>query len=85
MWSGSISLRRTRRWFSASMKKAKFKPSTRTQPGLPMKKGRAGTMTHDYKRAHRRTCCSARRWTARSSGHACHAIGTGSSALSQAD
>ena len=22
----------------------------RTQPGLPMKKGRAGTMTHDYKR-----------------------------------
>jgi hypothetical protein len=23
---------------------------SRTQPGLPMKKGRAGTMTHDYKR-----------------------------------
>ncbi len=22
----------------------------RTQPGLPMKRGRAGTMTHDYKR-----------------------------------
>jgi hypothetical protein len=22
----------------------------RTQPGLPMKKGRCGTMTHDYKR-----------------------------------
>lgn len=22
----------------------------RTQPGLPMKKGRTGTMTHDYKR-----------------------------------
>jgi hypothetical protein len=22
----------------------------RTQPGLPMKPGRAGTMTHDYKR-----------------------------------
>jgi hypothetical protein len=22
----------------------------RTQPGLPMKSGRAGTMTHDYKR-----------------------------------
>jgi len=22
----------------------------RTQPSLPMKKGRAGTMTHDYKR-----------------------------------
>ena len=25
-------------------------PLDRTQPGLPMKKGRAGTMTHDYKR-----------------------------------
>ena len=24
--------------------------SDRTQPGLPLKKGRAGTMTHDYKR-----------------------------------
>ncbi len=22
----------------------------RTQPGLPLKRGRAGTMTHDYKR-----------------------------------
>ena len=29
--------RRCRRW-------------TRTQPWLPMKKGRAGTVTHDYKR-----------------------------------
>src|SRR4029077_3509489 len=48
MWSGSISILRTKRWFSASMKRAKFKP--RTQPGLPMKKGRCGTMTHDYKR-----------------------------------
>ena len=25
----------------------------RTQPGLPMKPGRAGTMTHDYKRHER--------------------------------
>ena len=24
--------------------------SDRTQPGLPIKKGRCGTMTHDYKR-----------------------------------
>ena len=27
--------------------KAKFRPLDRTQPGLPMKKGRAGSMTHD--------------------------------------
>jgi hypothetical protein len=27
----------------------------RTQPGLPMKQGRCGTMTHDYKR-HGTTC-----------------------------
>src|SRR6478752_10493513 len=26
------------------------RPLDRTQPGLPMKKGRAGTITHDYKR-----------------------------------
>ena len=28
----------------------------RTQPGLPMKKGRAGTMTHDYNAMERRLC-----------------------------
>ena len=35
---------------SRSTRKAKFQALDRTQPGLPMKKGRAGTMTHDYKR-----------------------------------
>jgi len=30
--------------------KAQIQALDRTQPGLPMKKGRAGTMTHDYKR-----------------------------------
>src|ERR1700716_2502116 len=30
--------------------KSQIQPLDRTQPGLPMKKGRAGTMTHDYKR-----------------------------------
>src|SRR5207302_4388329 len=30
--------------------KCQFQALDRTQPGLPMKKGRAGTMTHDYKR-----------------------------------
>jgi transposase len=30
--------------------KSQIQALGRTQPGLPMKKGRAGTMTHDYKR-----------------------------------
>jgi transposase len=30
--------------------KSQIRALDRTQPGLPMKKGRAGTMTHDYKR-----------------------------------
>jgi hypothetical protein len=30
--------------------KSQIQALDRTQPGLPMKKGRAGTLTHDYKR-----------------------------------
>jgi hypothetical protein len=30
--------------------KSQFHALDRTQPGLPMKRGRCGTMTHDYKR-----------------------------------
>ena len=30
--------------------KSQIQVLDRTQPGLPLKKGRAGTMTHDYKR-----------------------------------
>src|SRR5215210_4897466 len=30
--------------------KSQIQALNRTQPGLPMKKGRAGTMTHDYER-----------------------------------
>jgi hypothetical protein len=30
--------------------KSQLQALDRNQPGLPMKKGRAGTMTHDYKR-----------------------------------
>jgi hypothetical protein len=37
-------------WCWRSMKRAKSGPTDRTQPGLPIKKGRCGTMTHDYKR-----------------------------------
>ena len=29
--------------------KSQIQALDRTQPGLPMKKGRMGTMTHDYK------------------------------------
>ena len=36
--------------------KSQIQALDRTQPGLPMKKGRAGTMTHDYKRQARRRC-----------------------------
>jgi hypothetical protein len=37
------------------MTKSQIQALDRTQPGLPMKRGRAGTMTHDYKR-HGTTC-----------------------------
>jgi len=30
--------------------KSQIQALDRTQPGLPLKKGRCGTMTHDYKR-----------------------------------
>ena len=30
--------------------KSQIQALDRTQPGLPIKRGRAGTMTHDYKR-----------------------------------
>lgn len=30
--------------------KSQIQVLDRTQPGLPLRKGRAGTMTHDYKR-----------------------------------
>ena len=34
----------------AEGEKSQIQAFDRTQPGLPMKKGRRGTMTHDYKR-----------------------------------
>jgi transposase len=39
--------------------KSQIQALDRTQPGLPMKKGRAGTMTHDYKRHGRTTLFAA--------------------------
>ncbi len=48
--------------------KSQIQALDRTQPGLPMKKGRAGTMTHDYKR-HGTTTLFAGPRRARGQGH----------------
>ena len=42
--------------------KSQIQALDRTQPGLPMKKGRAGTMTHDYKRHGTTTLFAACQW-----------------------
>jgi len=36
--------------YLATISKSQIQALDRTQPGLPLKKGRAATMTHDYKR-----------------------------------
>ena len=48
--SGSMSARRRTPWSSRVDEKSQIQALDRTQPGLPMKKGRGATMTHDYKR-----------------------------------
>jgi hypothetical protein len=50
-WSGSISTRRPTVWCCRSTKKSQIQALDRTQPGLPLKRGRGGTMTHDYIRS----------------------------------
>ena len=40
--------------------KSQIQALQRSQPGLPMKPGRAGTMTHDYKRSRLRMFCHSR-------------------------
>ena len=64
--------------------KSQIQALDRTQPGLPMKRGRCGTMTHDYIQAMARQRCSlhSTRWMARSSDAACSAIGIRSSFVS---
>jgi len=47
---GSTSIRRAHAVVLSLDEKSQIQVLDRTQPGLPMKKGRAGTMTHDYKR-----------------------------------
>jgi transposase len=57
--------------------KSQIQALDRTQPGLPMKKGRAGTMTHDYKQTALRPCSRLLTcWMVESLGLACRAIGT---------
>ena len=63
--------------------KSQIQALDRTQPGLPMKKGRAGTMTHDYKRHGTTTLFAALNVsTAPSSAATCSATGTRSSSAS---
>lgn len=40
--------------------KSQIQALDRTQPGLPLKRGRSATMTHDYKRRHDHAVCSSR-------------------------
>jgi Homeodomain-like domain len=60
--------------------KSQIQALDRTQPGLPMKKGRCGTMTHDYKRMARPRCLPpSKSWKAEWSASAMNAIGIRSS------
>ena len=59
--------------------KSQIQALDRTQPGLPMKKGRAQTMTHDYKRNGTTTLFAA---LARSSASACRVTAPRSSSAS---
>jgi transposase len=63
--------------------KSQIQALDRTQPGLPMKKGRAGTMTHDYKRHGTTTLFAALDvLEGKVIGDVCSAIGTRSSSAS---
>ena len=64
--------------------KSQIQALDRTQPGLPMKKGRLGTMTHDYKRNGTTTLFVALHVLdgGRSSGATCSATGIRSSSAS---
>jgi len=52
--------------------KSQIQALNRTQPGLPMKKGRAGTMTHDYERHGTTTLFAALDVATGRIEHACH-------------
>ena len=50
MWWGCIGTRRRTAWCSSFDEKSQIQALDRTQKSLPLKRGRAGTFTHDYKR-----------------------------------
>ena len=88
-WWVSTSIPPERAVVFAFDEKSQIQALDRTQPGLPLKKGRAGTMTHDYKRHGTTTLFAALDVaTGRSSTSACRATGIrsfcGSSARSSA-
>jgi transposase len=56
--------------------KSQIQALDRTQPGLPMKRGRAGTMTHDYVRNGTTTLFASTCSTGQSSASACSVTGT---------
>ena len=63
--------------------KSRIQALDRTQPELPLKKGRCGTMTHDYKRHGTTTLFAALNVATGEVIHsACPATGTGSSSAS---
>jgi hypothetical protein len=63
--------------------KSQIQALDRTQPGLPLKKGRGATMTHDYKRNGTTTLFAALNvLTARSSARTCSATAIRSSSAS---
>jgi transposase len=63
--------------------KSQIQALDRTQPGLPLKRGRAGTMTHDYKRNGTTTLFAALDvLDGKVIGPACSAIGTRNSSAS---
>ena len=69
------SLRKTPLFWISAMRRARCEALDRTQPGLPLKKGRCGTLTHDYKRNGPTTMFPRSiRWTARLSGPVCRSI-----------
>ncbi len=60
--------------------KSQIQALERTQPGLPLKKGRCGTMTHDYTRHGTTTLFAALNvLDGKVVGHVCRATVTGSS------
>jgi len=78
--------RPTKRWFlCVDEKSCKGQASIAPGPGFPMKKGRAGTHTHDYKRNGTALFAALNMLDGTVIGTACRAIDIASFCASQAD